>query len=370
MFERFRNFALTVALLLIAAGAQPAYTAIWQWSKTSATNGTADPNIDWSEGMSPSSINDSARAMMSQLAGWRDDISGLLTTSGSSTAYTVTTNSGYCPSATAPPDGTLVSATVNAANGAAPTLTVDSCTAAPIQVSTATAIPAGTLVAGTPYSFRYSVANTAWMLKGFFSTPTNVPLGGLIPFTLTSSPNSNFIQPAGQCISTITYSAYWNALGQPGQSSIFGSCGVNQFAVIDLRGRMPVALDNLNGSGAGRMTTGGCGLAFTAVGTVCPNGVESRALSAAQIPTISFSGSGSVSVFSDAGNILQGASFVGSNGGGNNFIFNANNSAPPQASAIHSTGSASVSGNSTNTSGQAVPSVGPSIGVSYLLRVL
>jgi microcystin-dependent protein len=368
MFERFRNFALTVALLLIAAGAQPAYTAIWQWSKTSATNGTADPNIDWSEGMSPSSINDSARAMMSQLAGWRDDISGLLTTSGSSTAYTVTTNSGYCPSATAPPDGTLISATVNAANGAAPTLTVDSCTAAPIQVSAATAIPAGTLIAGTPYSFRYSVANTAWMLKGFFSTPTNVPLGGLVPYTLANAPNSNFVLPAGQCISTVTYATYWNALGQPGQ----GGCSVNQFAIIDLRGRTPVALDNLNGSVAGRMTTGGCGIALTSIGTVCPNGAENRALSAAQIPSISFSGSGSVSAATDVSNILQGSNFLSTflQSGGNLIYVPNNAGGPPGASQVHVSGSASVSGNSTNTGGQAFPSIGPSIGVSYLLRVL
>jgi hypothetical protein len=56
-------------LLTIAIGAGPATSAMYQWSTTAGTNATADPSINWAEGMSPSSINDSARAMMAVLAG-------------------------------------------------------------------------------------------------------------------------------------------------------------------------------------------------------------------------------------------------------------------------------------------------------------
>jgi len=45
--------------------------------------------------MAPSAVNDSARAEMAAVAKWRDDISGTLTTSGSSTVYSLTTNSTF-----------------------------------------------------------------------------------------------------------------------------------------------------------------------------------------------------------------------------------------------------------------------------------
>lgn len=39
-----------------------------QWSTTAANNATADPTINWQEGQPPSTVNDSARAMMAALA--------------------------------------------------------------------------------------------------------------------------------------------------------------------------------------------------------------------------------------------------------------------------------------------------------------
>src|SRR6266550_7383023 len=60
------------------------------WSRTAANNATADSNVNWAEGQAPSSINDSARAMMASAAAFRDDIAGAIVTGGTSTAYTVT----------------------------------------------------------------------------------------------------------------------------------------------------------------------------------------------------------------------------------------------------------------------------------------
>ncbi|PVX77160.1 hypothetical protein [Paraburkholderia unamae] len=40
------------------------------WSQTAANNATADPAINWQEGQPPSSVNDSARAMMAAIATW------------------------------------------------------------------------------------------------------------------------------------------------------------------------------------------------------------------------------------------------------------------------------------------------------------
>src|SRR3569833_1992208 len=63
---------------------------LYKWSQTASADATADSTINWSEGQAPSSINDSARAMMAATAKFRDDIAGAILTGGTSTNYTVT----------------------------------------------------------------------------------------------------------------------------------------------------------------------------------------------------------------------------------------------------------------------------------------
>lgn len=98
------------------------------WSKTISSNATADPTIAWPEGMLPSAVNDSSRAMMAAVADNRDDTCGALTTGGTSTAYTITTNSVN----TAYQDGLSVGLVFHTATGTAPTLNVDAVGAKPI----------------------------------------------------------------------------------------------------------------------------------------------------------------------------------------------------------------------------------------------
>src|SRR6185437_12158532 len=107
-------------------------SAVWQWSETASSNASADPTINWREGQPPSSVNDSARAMMAALAAYRDDISGLVTTGGTATAYTVTTNQGLCAApSTTPQNGQELAITASNTNGTSPTLAADSCSAFP-----------------------------------------------------------------------------------------------------------------------------------------------------------------------------------------------------------------------------------------------
>ncbi|PWL17039.1 hypothetical protein DKP76_13445 [Falsochrobactrum shanghaiense] len=58
--------------------------SIYDWSTTPGNNATADADINWSEGMFPSVVNDSARMMMTRLAEWVKD-QGILTAMGSAT---------------------------------------------------------------------------------------------------------------------------------------------------------------------------------------------------------------------------------------------------------------------------------------------
>jgi hypothetical protein len=352
------GMALSLVCLLFAAGAVKA--AFFQWSESAGSNASADPTINFREGMPPSAVNDSGRAVMAALAGYRDDISGLLTTTGTASAYLVSTNQ-VLPNP--PNDGQQLSVTVNVTNGMAPTLSADGGTAFPIQSSPGSAVASASLIQGSPYTFRFSVANSAWMLQGFYGSALTVPLGGMIPYTLTTVPNSNFVFPAGQCLSTTTFATYWNALGQPAS----GTCPGGQFRIIDLSGSVPAGLDTMPGfSAANRLTSSatGCGTAMTSVGARCANGLQSRTLTAAQIPAISFSGSGTASV---TGSVASATQTGSSTTGGGAFAFNTFSAS---ANGFSASGSVSVSGSSTNTGSGAHATVQPTIGVTYLLRVL
>lgn len=138
------------------------------WSKTAATNASADTGINLAEGQSPGSVNNAVRGVMAGVANYRDDIGGQLTLAGGTTAYTLTTNQGLD---TAYKDGDMVSAVVNATNTGASTLNVDSIGAKSIRKITnagEVAAAAGDLVAAQHAIFQYDAsadsASGGWIL--------------------------------------------------------------------------------------------------------------------------------------------------------------------------------------------------------------
>lgn len=139
----------------MAAGIQNA------WDTTANNNATADSNIGWAEGQAPSTVNNSARAMMAAVAKFRKDIAGMLVTAGTSTAYTLTTNETLVLA-----DGVTVTCRMSATNGASPTLNVDSTGAVAIQSKVGTAIGTGVLLSGAIYAFTYYAAVAAWVVAG------------------------------------------------------------------------------------------------------------------------------------------------------------------------------------------------------------
>src|SRR5262249_12550706 len=183
-----------------------------------------------------------ARAMMAALAAWRDDAAGTITTGGTSTAYTVTSNQGF--DTLAHLNGAALAFVPHTTCGATVTLNVDALGAKPVRTSPGVELPSGVLIQGTPYVATYNNSDGAFYLRGFYSLPYAIPIGGLLPYVGSSAPNSSFALLFGQAVSRTTYATLFSLVG-----TTFGTGdGSTTFNLPDLRGRAVFGLDNMGGS--------------------------------------------------------------------------------------------------------------------------
>jgi microcystin-dependent protein len=326
--------------------------AFWSWSKTAASNATADATINWAEGQSPSSVNDSARAMMARAAEWRDDVSGTITTFGSATAYMATSNQGF--DTLGHLNGAMIAFVPHTSCGATVTLNVDGQGAKPLRTSPGAELQAGMLIQGTPYVATYNSADGAFYLRGFYALPYAIPIGGLLPYVGISAPNSNFALPFGQAVSRTTYATLFSLT-----STTFGvGDGSTTFNLPDLRGRAIFGLDNMGGSAASRITVAGGNFDGTVLGNA--GGAQNQTLTQAQLPAVAptFTGN-TVNV---SGGFVWGGSAT-SNAG-------ASAGSSPLASNFV-IGSVTPTGTIGNLgSGNAHPILSPAMVLPFILRVI
>ncbi|NPV22864.1 phage tail protein [Bradyrhizobium aeschynomenes] len=342
---------------------------LYRWSQTASADATADPTINWSEGQVPSSINDSARAMMAATAKFRDDIAGALATTGTSTAYALTSNQQFD---TLPHlNGQIIAFTPHVTNGAAVTLNVDSLGAKPLRSAPNSDLLPGTIIQGTPYVAVYNHADGSFYLHGFYGNPYNIPLGATLEYWGGSAPNSSFAFPYGQAISRTTYIALFALIGIN-----YGSGdGSTTFNLPDLRGRGTACLDNMGGSSANRLVSGGLASVRHTLGGA--GGEDVHTLTLSELPTgIASTGSNNITVQSQNGltgipvttaavNVQGGVAAFGSGG-----PYSANTSSASWAGVNSLSGANAINVVSSNTGGAFHNVVQPTILCNRIMRII
>ncbi len=327
--------------------------SLYKWSQTASSDATADPTINWAEGQAPSSINNSARAMMAATAKYRDDVAGAIVTGGTSTAYTVLSYEVF--DTLAHLNGQMIAFTPHITNGATVTLNVDGLGAKPLRSAPNAELLAGTIIQGTPYVAVYNNSDGAFYLRGFVGNPYNVPLGAGLDYWGASTPNSSFAFPIGQSISRTTYATLFSLIG-----TTYGTGdGSTTFNLPDKTGRVSAMKE----ASATRLTSAYFGGNSANLGAV--GGVESHILGVGEMPSHTHT-----ATVTDPGHVHQ-ETFIYPGGGATyNSISGSSSSAtvagPNTAAAI--TGIAVSNANQGGGAAHAI--VQPTIICNYIIRVI
>jgi len=248
----------------------------YNWSTTPANNATSDPTCPFPEGMAPSAVNDGVRGAMARLREFGNDIAGAIVTTGSGTAYNVTSFEGF--SSLAVLAGQAIAFTPHTTCGSTVTLNVDGLGSRPLRTSPGVELAAGTIIQGTPYVATYNATDGAFYLHSFYGNPYNIPVGGMMPFLATTAPNSSFVLPYGQAISRTAYATLFALVG----TTFGGGDGSTTFNVPDLRGRAVFGLDTMGGSASGRLTAASGGVDGATIGA--SGGGQAVTLARANLP--------------------------------------------------------------------------------------
>lgn len=288
----------------------------------------------------------------------REDMAGAITTGGTSSAYTVSSFTGYATLAKL--DGKLIAFTMHTTNAqGGVTLAVDGLAAKPLRMVPSTDLLPGVLIQGTPYMALYNNSDGAFYLHGFHGDPLGIPLSFTINGYASVVPNSCFAIPNGQAINRTIFAPLFSLIG-----TTYGSGnGTTTFNIPDETG----CVEAMQEASATRLTSNGWSGNSTVIGS--RSGVDSRALTLGQLPVgiNSRNATQSISVTS-ANNVLQkvGAPTTAGNGGAA--------AGPVYATStdavLISSGSNDVNVSSNNTLGNVSPIVQPTIIKFRAMRVL
>ena len=146
----------------------------------------------------------------------------------------------------------------------------------------------------------------------------SVPSGAIMDYAGSAAP-TGWLMCAGQAISRTAYADLYAAIG-----TTFGTGdGTTTFNLPDLRGRVSAGKDNMGGTAASRLTSGGSGVVGTTLGA--SGGGETHTLTTSEMPAHSHTqrgsnaGSGTGTNYSStasAGNQINTSMSTAANGGG------------------------------------------------------
>jgi microcystin-dependent protein len=213
------------------------------WNENDTNNNQPAPD-GAPEGMSPSGVNDTIRAVMGALKRWFNWSSPRVT-AGSTTAYTLTY--GVAPGALA--DGMTHLVQFHATNGAGATLNVNGLGAKPLYAYSAGAwyqAPPAFFDVATVCRIVYDAGSGAYRLL----MPGAVPTGTVVPFAGSVAP-AGYLLASGQAVSRTNYPGLFAVI-----STIYGiGDGSTTFNVPDLRGFVVAGKDNMGGFNANRLSS-------------------------------------------------------------------------------------------------------------------
>jgi microcystin-dependent protein len=331
----------------------------WKWSKTAANNAGADSTCPWPEGMAPSQINDSARGNMAALAKYFGDVSGALVTTGTSTGYSVSSNGGFDTLANM--NGAMIAFTPHVTSGATVTLNVDGLGAKPLRLAPGVELIEGQLVQGTPYVAVYNNTDGVWYLRGLAGNPYNIPLGGGMVYFGTSAPNSAFAFPFGQAVSRTIYAPLFALFG----TTYGAGDGSTTFNLPDLRGRVPVGLDNMGGTTANRLSDANSTIAGVRHTLGGAGGQVTHALSVAELAAHTHA-----NTLTDPGHAHSVPNATGFRGGSNTTTGVGSGVTYGDTLPTTTSGTAITINNASAGSGATHENMQPSLMVNYIMRIV
>jgi hypothetical protein len=173
---------------MLGSGIYLAAASVYDWSTTPASNATADPGINWAEGMLPSAVNDSARATMAAIAAFLRDAT--VVTGGAGNAYTAT----YTQAMRSWSPG-YFSFVPNRDNTGAATISRDGLAPKSLRVTTGQPLVSGQLKSGSMYIASYSTAGDEVLLAGRFGI-SNADFAPMASGTVKANITGSTGQPA------------------------------------------------------------------------------------------------------------------------------------------------------------------------------
>jgi microcystin-dependent protein len=329
--------------------------ALWSWSKTPASNSNADTTINWAEGQAPSSVNDSARAMMARIAEYRDDMAGAIVTGGIVNQYTVSSSQGF--DTLAHLSGQAIAFSPHLTNTGPVQINIDGLGLKPYRPSPGVDFIGGELIQGTPYVGVYNNSTGEIYAQGCMSSPYSVPLGAGLDFWGATAPNSAFAFPMGQQISIATYAKLYALFGPNRYGTDTGSL----FFLPDKTGRVSAMKE----ATATRLTSAGAGVDGSTIGSA--GGAQTTTLALANLPNYNPSWTGIPSGTTVLNYLFAGNLNVNFNNGTGSPLSVSGGQSAGQVVITPQGGVGSINGGVTQTAVNKLP---PLIVCNYIIRIL